>query len=72
MFVLLSERVTALESVERVKVRLAHLILIDEKFTGNFHRITSSSVGLRIANSQESSYDAGDSQGTSRRSLRED
>ena len=61
MFVLLSER---------VKVRLAHLI--DEKFTGNFHRVTSSSVGLRIANSQASSYDAGDSQGTSRRSLRED
>ena len=51
-------------------MRLAHLI--DEKFTGNFHRVTSSSVGLRIANSQESSYDAGDSQGTSRRSLRED
>ena len=64
MFVLLSER---------VKVKLARLI--DEKFTGNFHRVTSSSVGLRIsriANSQESSYDAGDSQGTSRRSLRED
>ena len=57
MFVLLSER---------VKVRFAHLI--DEKFTGNFHRVTSSSVGLRIA----SSYDAGDSQGTSRRPLRED
>ena len=38
MFVLLSER---------VKVKLARLI--DEKFTGNFHSVTSSSVGLRIA-----------------------